>query len=85
MPQFVRRPVVVDAVRFVQADALSRTAGRGPDLDTGVSFVNGIATILTRDGMAPVLNGDWIVTYADGNQEVWRPSTFAALWEPVTA
>lgn len=85
MPSFRRKPIVVDAVRFSKTEALARTDGKGPDLHTGASFMNGISCILTRDGMAPVLDGDWIVTYADGQQEVWRPSVFAATWEQVTA
>lgn len=84
MPKFLRRPIEVDAVRFAMREARERTQGRGMDLDTGVSFMaQNIAVVLTRDGQAPVMDGDWIVTYADGQQEVWRPSTFAALWEEV--
>jgi hypothetical protein len=86
MPQFVRRPVVVDAVRFVMSEARERVKGRGLDLDTGASFVaNNLAVVLTRAGQAPVSDGDYIVTYADGSTEVWRPSAFLATWEQVTA
>lgn len=84
MPTFRRKPIEVEAVRFVMREARERTQGRGMDLDTGASFVaQNLATVLTRDGQAPVSDGDWIVTYADGQQEVWRPSTFAAMWEEV--
>jgi hypothetical protein len=81
MAKFRRRPVEVDAVQFSKKRAPQRTSGM--DWNTGVSYVNGTPVILTRDGMAPVCDGDWIATYADGNVEVWRPSTFAAMWEEV--
>lgn len=83
MPQFRRKPIEVEAVQFYRRDARERTKGAGMDLVTGVSIVNGISTVLTRDGVMPVSDGDWIVTYADGAQEVWRPSAFAAMWEQV--
>lgn len=86
MPSFRRKPITVEAVKFVKAELLARAQGRaagGLDLETGVAIVNGIPQVLTRDGLVGVVDGDWIVIYQDGQQEVWRPSTFAAMWEQV--
>lgn len=92
MPKFQTKPVVVDGVRFIEKDVWERTrGGSGLDLVTGASFRWGpgpsdppVAMVLTRDGRQFVADGDWIVTYVDGGVEVWKPSTFAAMWEQVT-
>src|SRR4051812_40670442 len=85
-----RRSLRAEAVRFVYAEAWARTEGKRMDLDTGVSWHwpqeadwPAEAQVLTRDGVRPVKDGDFIITYVNGETDVMRPGQFAANFEPL--
>lgn len=93
MPQFRKKPVVIEAVQF------EWQPGRGvPDIPgvkferwTVVKTPDGLkdapivesAYIMSLEGKLHVTRGDWIITGVQGERYPCKPDVFALTYEPV--
>lgn len=83
MPQFRKKPVVIEAVRFTGTndDEVLRFVG---GLKNATPSVAGMR-IPTLEGTMVAYPGDWIIRGVVGEYYPCRPDIFAATYEPVPA
>jgi hypothetical protein len=83
MPQFRKRPVVIEAVHYSEADPTNAISFL---IHGGANFVldavNGL-TIRTLEGDHHASDGDWIIKGVKGEFYPCKPDIFAATYEPV--
>lgn len=78
--RYRRRPQEVDAVRLTEANAwLLRDWCNGSAIQ--IAGKNGLL-VDTRDGLARVAVGEWLVRYADGSFARYDDARFNVVFEP---
>ncbi len=87
MPQFRKKPVVIEAVRYTgKADSLIALTREG-FIQTGKIKVEEIGgdhlNIETLEGILRAQPGDWIIRGVKGEYYPCKPDIFAATYEPV--
>jgi hypothetical protein len=82
MPQFRKKPVVVEAELFDDAFV---TKYHGTMHRTGISFHHDYALINTLEGSMRAERGDWIITGVKGERYPCKPDIFAETYEPAVA
>jgi hypothetical protein len=94
MPQFRKKPVVINAVLFDWKDGegIPDISGVkyekwsmvkvGHDMSKNAPHVE-TAYIETLEGKLHVSRGDWIITGVQGERYPCKPDIFAATYEPV--
>lgn len=79
--KFRKKPVVIDAVRYVSEGELPKgvfiTAVDPVDPSKGNR-----AVIETLEGVMTVNDGDWVITGVKGERYPCKPDIFAATYEP---
>jgi hypothetical protein len=85
MAKYRKRPMVVDAVQFhldmeQWPEGVSRE--QQPRITRDGTRV-WCASIITREGVEVVQDGDWIITDDTGTRHPCRPDIFAAVYEEV--
>lgn len=97
MPQFRKRPVVIEAVQWFEREHLERQnfkPGHGisgqPDSITGVYYKfhsdpgdPPTPMIGTLEGEHIVSDGDWIITGIKGERYPCKPDIFAATYDEI--
>ena len=87
MPQFRKRPVVIEAEQFtgVNAEQISDFMGRGVGLlnDDNPDSTERKLMIDTLEGTMIASVGDWIIKGVKGEFYPCKPDIFAATYEPV--
>ena len=79
MPQFRKKPVIIEAVQFVTGNpAPSGVCYCGDD-----PVFYGNPHIHTLEGSHRVAEGDWIITGVKGEQYPCKPDIFDMTYEPV--
>jgi hypothetical protein len=81
MPQFRKKPVVVNAFRL--GDAWPDWWVAAMDAQTA-RMSNGGAFIKTLEGTHRADKGDWIIQGTQGELYPCKPSIFVEIYEPVT-
>jgi hypothetical protein len=89
MPQFRKKPVVIEAVHYIGGGNVE-PRGAVPDwlwaaLEDGTArYVNGREPLLLRtlEGDLTVAPGDWIIRGVKGELYPCKPDIFAATYEP---
>ncbi len=80
MPEFRKKPVVIEAEQFESATAPLPFRGRGdPVCFDGARFF-----IETLEGLHIVRDGDWIIRGVKGEFYPCKPDIFAATYEPAS-
>lgn len=89
MPQYRKRPVVVEAEQFFydQDRRTGELVPRGPVPD-GVKYGRTVTApkcwhVSTLEGEMVVSSGDWIITGIKGEKYPCKPDIFAATYEAV--
>lgn len=83
MPNFRKRPVVIEARQFThaagpfEAEALAKWCGGELNLRAGPAI-----QIKTLEGVMQADNGDWIIKGVKGEFYPCKPDIFAATYEP---
>lgn len=78
MPKFRKKPVVIEAVRFHDANFDEIEAFVGGDAE----LRGGELVIATLEGPLRAANGDWIIKGVKGEFYPCKPDIFAATYEP---
>lgn len=81
MPQFRKRPVVIEAVQFRAGEQPYEFAA---DVASGrIRYTEeGTLLIATLEGVMEAQPGDWIITGVKGERYPCKPDIFAATYEP---
>jgi hypothetical protein len=88
MSRFRKKPVVIEAVRFVDnasAEEIMRWAGGmvQVSIDPATGLAHGIS-IDTLEGVMRADLGDWIIKGVGGEFYPCKPAIFKATYEPVS-
>lgn len=89
MPQFRKKPVVIEAIHY-DWDDVQRIAEQAQD-DVADFMANTIVVcgdqieIQTLEGVMYASKGDWIIKGVKGDFYPCKPDIFAATYEPVEA
>ena len=85
MPKFRKKPVVVEAVQFHEADtATHEHVNFGwPNPPGGGSSLDGKYWVQTEEGPLHVSEGDWIITGVKGEHYPCKPDIFEQTYEAV--
>lgn len=81
MPQYRKKPVVIDAFQW-QPDAPSSILPEWFASRSCWDFVNGSLVIRTPEGVMRVDPGDWVIRGVKGELYPCKPDIFAATYEP---
>lgn len=91
MPKFRKKPVVIEAVRFI--DDVTEIEGAEPEWyrharatdpdDAGsLRYIGGALEVRTLEGVMVASPGDWIIRGVEGELYPCKASVFAATYEP---
>lgn len=82
MPQFRKKPVVIEAVKFRAGEQPDELAS---DVVAGTIRYTDQDTLLiaTLEGTMEARSGDWIIRGVKGELYPCKPDIFAATYEPV--
>jgi len=97
MPQFRKKPVVIDAIQWTGAEQQIKEifemlgsndlphAPDDPHIKPGLGFTpaDGNLSIPTLEGTMHARPGDWIIRGVKGELYPCKPDIFAATYEPV--
>jgi len=78
MPRYRKKPIIVEAERFVPGEHTPKGVKRGDTMETMDQW-----QIHTRQGWVRVRPGDWIITTPDGERYPCAPDVFEQTYEPV--
>jgi hypothetical protein len=86
MSKYRKLPVVIDAWRFSDRNAMARYTEPLPDwlrTNDSVRFLAGTVEIRTLEGTMVAIPGDWIIKGVKGELYPCKPDIFAATYEEV--
>lgn len=83
MPQFRKKPVVIEAVQFRVNDTdTHRHVSYGYPQENVASMLDGKHWVQTLEGPLVVSDGDWIITGVKGEHYPCKPDIFEMTYEP---
>jgi hypothetical protein len=82
--QFRKKPVVIEAFQFQQPTSVEEAPGWLTEavLKNDFLVVDGVAHIVTLEGIMTAQPGDWIIRGVKGEIYPCKPDIFAATYEP---
>lgn len=78
MPQYRKKPVVIEAIQFFENSEEGWPLGVYKDGDSSTGF-----SIDTFEGSHEVTEGDWIITGVKGERYPCKPDIFAMTYEAI--
>ena len=78
--KFHKKPVVIEAIRFVAANFEEIEAFVGGDAE----WRDGVLVVATRKGPLWAAPGDWIIKGVNGEFYPCNPEVFEEIYEPVS-
>lgn len=96
MPRFRKKPISIEAVRFLGASHPTEIEGKEPEwyavartVDRGevgaLSFIDGRMAIMTLEGEIFASPGDWIIRGVKGEIYPCKPDIFEATYDQVSS
>jgi hypothetical protein len=84
MPQFRKKPVEIEAIRWIGSNTVEISQFTGIPLnDISAAPFKALLKIKTLEGVMLADKGDWIIKGVEGEFYPCKPSVFAATYEPV--
>lgn len=81
MPQFRKKPVVIEATQWFPGIFVEGVQEIAHDPGDGSTVSNGYGMITTLEGPLKVSPGDWIITGVKGERYPCKPDIFEATYD----
>lgn len=83
MPQFRKKPVVIEAVQFMGGHVSALECAAFVGETANVDLPTGMLSIITLEGQMRVAPFDWVIRGVKGEYYPCKPDIFAATYEVV--